>query len=48
MEILTIKKPNIRIYISEDTCINCYGKYNLWQKFWLWLFLGWKVKSIKD
>ena len=38
--------PNIQIWIVDDICYNCRGSYNLWNRFWLWLFLGWKVTKI--
>lgn len=40
------KPPNTEIWIADDVVIMCRTKYSSWQKFFVELFLGWKVKEI--
>lgn len=44
---LNLPKSYTEIWIAEDVCINCRAKYHWWNKVFLRLVFGWKVKEIK-
>lgn len=44
---INIFNPNTEIWIADDVCINCRAKFRWWNKFFLKLVFGWRVKEIK-
>jgi len=38
--------PDTEIWIAENLCYRCIGKYTWWNKLFAKLLLGWKIKKI--